>query len=429
MTTFNIHTDLLFDPKKKEFVKDVSITVDTETGLISQVITRDYDLPNKVSNPDIDLRGKVVCPGFVDAHTHIFLHAYNETPSVVQKRDESFVERIVRAVNHCRLGLMAGYTTYRDLGSESMQEADVNIRDAINRGLTPGPRLFVATRVIASTAAYELRTENHIGGTCLPAGADSADGPDELRKAVRRRIGHGADVIKFYADYYRRLMRFPPKQQHPYIPSMKFQPADPNPDLVVFQDEEMNAIVSEANLARAPTIAHADSHEGVLAAGRAGVLSIEHASRAGEAGLKLMKEKGVIFVPTMAIFELILQERFDRVVENLKLAHKMGVRLACGGDTGTFPHGENAREMEIFIESGIPVEDTLEAGTLGGWEACGGDLCGRRFGWFEAGCAADIIALDADPREDPKALRKVSFVMKDARIWKRNNEPVNLFSP
>ncbi|WVQ96381.1 hypothetical protein IAU59_003486 [Kwoniella sp. CBS 9459] len=424
MPTFSIHSDLLFDPKKKQFVKDVSITVDTESGLITEVKTRDYELPDKISKPDIDLRGKVVCPGFVDAHTHIFLHAYNETPSVVQKRDESFVERIVGTSTFKGCSL-----TVRDLGSESMQEADVNIRDAINRGLTPGPRLFVATRVIASTAAYEPRTENHIGGTCLPAGADSADGPDELRKAVRRRIGHGADVIKFYADYYRRLMRFPPKQQHPYIPSMKFQPADPNPDLVVFQDEEMDAIVAEANLARAPTVAHADSHEGVLAAARAGVLSIEHASRAGEEGLKLMKEKGVIFVPTMAIFELILHERFDRVVENLRLAYKMGLRLACGGDTGTFPHGENAREMEIFIEAGIPVEDTLEAGTVGGWEACGGDLCGRRFGWFEEGCAADIIGLDADPREDPKALRKVSFVMKDARVWKENNEPVDLFSP
>ncbi|WRT67509.1 uncharacterized protein IL334_004481 [Kwoniella shivajii] len=402
MPTFQVHTDLLFDPKKKEFVKDISITIDPNTGLITEVHQRKDELPDSIEKPNIDLRGKVVCPGFVDAHTHIFLHAYNEAPSVVQKRDESFVERI---------------------------EADANIRDAINRGLTPGPRLFVATRVIASTAAYEPRTENHLGGTCMPAGCDSADGPDELRKAVRRRIGHGADVIKFYADYYRRVMRFPPKQQHPYIPSMKFQPVHPNPDLVVFQDEEMNAIVSEAKLACAPAIAHADSREGVLAAARAGVLSIEHASRAGEDGLSMLKEKGIIFVPTMAIFELILQERFDRVVENLQLAHKLGVRLACGGDTGTFPHGENAREMEIFIEAGISVEDTLEAGTVGGWEACGGDLCGRRFGWFETGCAADIIALDTDPRVDPKALRKVSFVMKDGRIWKENHEAVDLYSP
>ncbi|WVW82651.1 hypothetical protein I302_104662 [Kwoniella bestiolae CBS 10118] len=396
MTVFTVHTDLLFDSKKKQFVTDTSIKIDSDTGLIIEVYERKHAIPDPVEKPDVDLRGKVVCPGFVDAHTHIFLHAYDEAPSVVQKRDESFVERIVRAVNHCRLGLMAGYTTYR---------------------------------VIASTAAYEPRTENHLGGTCMPAGCDSADGPDELRKAVRRRIGHGADVIKFYADYYRRVMRFPPKQQHPYIPSMKFQPPDPNPDLVVFQDEEMDAIVSEATLARAPAIAHADSKDGVLAAARAGVLSIEHASRAGEEGLRLMKEKGVIFVPTMAIFELILQERFGKVVENLRLGHRLGVRLACGGDTGTFPHGENAREMEIFIEAGIPVEDTLEAGTMGGWEACGGDLCGRKFGWFEAGCAADIIALDADPRVDAEALRKVSFVMKDGRIWKQHNEPVDLFSP
>ena len=133
-----------------------------------------------------------------------------------------------------------------------------------------------------------------------------------------------------------------------------------------------------------------------------------------------------MLVPTMAVFEMILQERFAAVVDNLRLAHKLGVRLACGGDTGTFPHGDNAREMEIFIEAGISVEETLEMGTVGGWEACGGDLCGRRFGWFEEGCAADIIALDSDPREDKAALRKVSFVMKDARVWKENNKIVEL---
>ncbi len=307
-----------------------------------------------------------------------------------------------------------------------MQEADISIRDCINRQLIPGPRLYVSTKVLASTAAYEPRTENHLGGTFLPAGCDAADGPYELRKAVRRRIGFGADVIKFYADYRRRIMRFPPKQQHPYIPSMRFQPDEPNPDHKVFTDEEMEAIVNEAKMADAPVAAHAHTEEGVIAAGKAGVLTIEHASRAGERGLRAMKENGVIMVPTLSVLERLHTKRFPEILEQVKKAHEMGIRLACGGDTGTFPHGENAREMELFMEAGISLEDTLEACTVGGWESCGGDLCGRRFGWFEKGCSADLVGLDADPREDEGALRKVGFVMKDGRVWKEDGKAVGM---
>lgn len=307
-----------------------------------------------------------------------------------------------------------------------MKEADCNVRDAINRGLIPGPRLFVATRAIASTAAYEPRTENHIGGTCLPAGADTADGPDELRRAVRRRIGAGADIIKFYADYRRRIMRFPPKQQHPYIPSVQFSPEAPNPELMVYSEEEMRTIVAEAELADCPVAAHCGSNAGVAAAARAGSLTIEHAYWADEETLLIMKEKGCIMVPTLAVCERLYKSRMPQILSQVKRAWELGVRLACGGDTGTYPHGENAREMELMIEAGIPLEDVLEACTVGGWESCGRDRCGRRFGWFEEGTAADIIALDSDPRTDAEALRKVSFVMKDAKIWKQSGIAVGM---
>ena len=301
-----------------------------------------------------------------------------------------------------------------------MKEADANIRDAINRGLMPGPRLYVATRVLASTLAYEPRIENHIGGTCLPAGCDAADGPDELRKAVRRRIGYGADVIKVYADYRRRLMRFPPKQQHPYIPSIKFQPENPNPDYNVFSDEEMRAIVDEANRAKAPTIAHAHTEDGIIASCKAGCLSIEHGSQTGDKGLQAMKDHDVIFVPTLSVLEFMHKARFADILKRVKKAYDMGIRLAAGGDTGTYPHGENVREIELLVQAGITIEEAIRAATLRGWESCGGDLCGRRFGWFEAGCAADIIALERDPRDDVKALREVSFVMKDGVVWKKD---------
>ncbi|KIV80753.1 hypothetical protein PV11_08231 [Exophiala sideris] len=426
MGSRTIHTDLLFDPIQKKFIKNVSIKVDEPSGLITDVIHRDGDVEGELGDSDIDLRGKVVLPGFVDAHSHIFLHSYDEASAVVQKRDESFVERVIRSVNHCRIGLLAGYTTYRDLGSESMQDADCNVRDAINRGLIPGPRLYVATKVIASTGGFESRTENGIGGHCMPAGAEAADGPDELRKAVRRRIAAGADIIKFFGDYRRRIMRFPPKQQHPYIGSVKFPPAVPNETHVMFTQEEMNTIVEEAELADCPVAAHCITKAAAKAAAIAGALTIEHAFNMDDETLLLFKERGTILVPTLAVFEHIHKSKVQEVLVLVKRAWDLGVRLACGGDTGTYPHGDNAREMELMIEAGIPVEDVLTAGTVGGWDACGGDRCGRRFGWFEEGTAADIIALDADPREDKDALRKVSFVMKDAQVWKREGQAVGM---
>lgn len=335
-------------------------------------------------------------------------------------------ERIIRAVNHRRKALLAGYTTYRDLGSESMQDCDANVRDAIARGLMPGPRLFVATSVLASTGAFELRTENSMGGHCLPAGADAVDGAEECRKAVRRRIAAGADIIKFYADYRRRIMRFPPRESHPYVRGVLHPPIDPNPNIVVFSQEEMDMIVAEARLAKCPVAAHAITLEGALMAVKAGVLSIEHGCGVSDELFQNMVERGCIMVPTLAVLEKLQKQKLPEFSRQLKMAFDAGVRLACGGDTGAFSHGDNAREMELMVKAGIPIEDVLEACMVGGWESCGGDLCGRRFGWIEEGLQADIIALETDPRQDQKALRKVEFVMKDAKIWKIKGEAVGM---
>ncbi|KAJ5570333.1 uncharacterized protein N7459_009763 [Penicillium hispanicum] len=426
MTSFTLHTSSLFDPKAKRVLKNISITVDSATGRIVRIFERDdrnKPLSEAMQQGDIDLRGKYVLPGLVDAHTHVFLHSYDEAGALQQKRDESIVERVVRGVNHCRIALLAGYTTYRDLGSEGMQEFDANLRDAIARGLAPGPRLFVATRVIASTGSFECRTENAGGGHCLPAGADAIDGVEACRQAVRRRIAVGADIIKFFADYRRRIMRSPPAQQHPYIPSVLHPPADPNPDYMVFSQEEMNVIVTEARLARCPVSAHCCTLEGALAAIEAGVNSIEHGYFGNDEMFQRMVEKNVMLVPTLAIAEKLHSRRFAQILRQVKRAHDLGVRIACGGDTGTYPHGDNVRELELMIEAGIPVADVLEACTVGGWEACGGDMCGRRFGWFEEGLQADIIALEKDPARSESALRMVDFVMKDAQIWKLDGKP------
>lgn len=343
----------------------------------------------------------------------------SEASSTVQMRDESIVERIVRATNHLRVALLSGYTTYRDLGTEGMRSFDANLRDCVNRGLLPGPRLFVATECLASTGSYEVRHENSL--VRLPRISDVCDGPVGVRQAVRRRAGDGADVIKFYADYRRKVMRFPP----PILPprnAIPFLPPDANPSVVMFNQEEMDAIVQEAKLGDLPVACHASTAKGALMAIKAGVDTIEHCYEATDEVFREMRRHGTIFVPTLAVLRSFPD--FDNICKRVKTAHDLGVRLAAGGDTGAFPHGEGALEMELMIRAGVPMVDVLEACMVGGWESCGKEKSGFLFGAIEKGYRADIIALAADPRKDAGALRKVDFVMKDGKVWKKDGIPI-----
>ena len=430
MAPFTVHTSLLFDPQQKAFLSDYSITVDPATGLITKFFPRQND---KISSGDIDLRCHgLVLPGLVDAHTHIFLHPYSEASSTVQMRDESPTERTIRAVNHVRTALLAGYCTYRDLGTEGMADSDAGVRDAINRGLIPGPRIYAATQALASTGGYAFHSESSQYG--LPVIADIADGVDGVRAAVRRRIGIGADVIKVYADYRKRVMRFPP----PLVPDgqdVQFPPSNPaamrdesrNPNYTLYSQEELKAIAEEAERADCPVAAHCGSNEAIKMAAKAGVTSIEHGFTADKETLMTMKNNGCIFVPTLAVADISVKgEAMKAVLRTTKQAWDLGIQLACGGDTGPFAHGDNVRELELMRKAGVPLEDVFYAATVGGWKACGGMRCGRKFGWWEEGCAADIIALNTDPRRDSEALRHVEFVMKDAKVWKRHGQAVDM---
>lgn len=439
-STITLHTSILFDPKQNAFLTNRSIEANTQTGAIARIFERETAALSSPLPPNhIDLTNKFVLPGLVDAHTHIFLHSYKERPATQQMRDQSLVERTVRATNHARAALLAGYTTYRDLGTEALGNADANLRDCVNRGLTPGPRMFVATEAIASSGSYEIRVENRIGtgggreGLALrvPRAADVADGVEGVRAAVRRRVGEGADVIKVYADYRRKVMRWPNDVVGPGG-KVLFPPERRNPAVPAFSLEELKGIVEEAGLAEMPVAAHTGETKAALMAVRAGVTTVEHifedSAEIGDELFREMAKTGTIWVPTLATAELLAPEVFAACKARVKKAYDMGVRLAAGGDTGTFNHGLNVREMEIMVEAGIPVEAALVVGTYRGWEACGKDACGFKFGWFEVGNRADIVALDTDPREDVRALRNVSFVMKDGRVWKRDGVPVDMVS-
>lgn len=433
-----IHTSTLFDSKHKAFLSNITLTASPTTGLITSTRQRDsHSLPpHNVSSPDgttLDLRGLTVLPGLVDAHAHIFLHAYSETGALHQMRDESLVERVVRATNHARAALHAGYTTYRDLGTEGLRDADAHFRDSINRGIIPGPRMFVATEAIASSGGYEARLENSLpggAGSAAPRISDPADGPYGVRAAVRRRLGQGADVIKFYADYRKRALRFP-AGGWPGQCAIQFPPpgdamfGERSPNVLLFTQEEMDAMVDEARMSRVPIAAHAQSPEAVVMAAKAGVTSVEHGFWPSEEALEAMKENGTIFVPTLSVFDLYLQDGSEEtqrhrkaIFAHTKAAFDKGIKIACGGDTGAFAHGENVRELEFLVEAGIPLLDVLQGATLHGWDACGGDLCGRRFGYLHPGWAADIVALDGDVTKDLTALRRPVFVMKDGKVYK-----------
>ena len=305
-----VHTSHLFDSKAKVFLHDHSLTLSPKTGLITSLAPRTKPLPLHVQPPDIDLRGLFVFPGFVDAHTHIFLHPYSQTPALNQERDESPVERIIRATNHLRSALLAGYTTYRDLGTESLGEADIHVRNAVNRNITPGPRLYVATEALASSSGYALRVENTEPSLSLPRLSDPCDGVEGVRAAVRRRIGAGADVVKFYADYRKRQLRFPP-QAWPGAEPIAFPPNPRNPSKPLFQQDEMDEIVREAEGSQCPVAAHALGREAARMASQAGVTSVEHGFDPDAEGpegmdalLQAFKDNETIFVPTLAVFSV-----------------------------------------------------------------------------------------------------------------------------
>lgn len=355
----------------------------------------------------IDLKGHTLMPGLIEGHSHILLHPYNEVGWNDQVLKESVAERSARAVNHLKASLMAGVTTMRDLGSEGAGYADVGIKQAVEKGVIPGPRLLVAGKAIVTTGSYGPKGFHE--GVVVPLGAEPADGHDDLIRVTRDQIGHGADFIKVYADYR-------------WSPDKKAAPT--------FTVAELKTIVEIAESSGRYVVAHASSAEGMRRAIEAGVETIEHGDGGTREIFELMKSKGVALCPTVAAGDAISQyggwnkgtdpepERIKQKKASVALALDVGVKMVFGGDVGVFSHGENVIELELMVEYGLDVMSALKIATSQNAE----QFHLTKLGKLEAGFLADIIAVEGDPSKDISNLRKVGFVMKDGVIYKNVNK-------
>lgn len=357
------------------------------------------------ANETITLKGKTLLPGLIEGHSHILLHPYNEVSWNDQVLRESVAERSARAVNHLRASLMAGITTMRDLGSEGAGYADIGLKQAVEKGVVPGPRLLVAGKAIVATGSYGPKGFHE--GVEVPLGAETADGFDDLIRVTRDQIGHGADFIKVYADY-----RWGPNGTAE----------------ATFTVAELKTIVEIAESSGRYVVAHASSPEGMRRAIEAGVETIEHGDDATLEIFNLMKAKGIALCPTVAAGDAISQyggwkkgidptpARILAKQENFKMALSAGVKIVFGGDVGVFTHGDNVRELELMVEYGMNTKAALISATSANAEQFHLNTLGQ----LKAGFLADIIAVEGDPMKEISALRKVGLVMKDGKIYKRD---------
>jgi imidazolonepropionase-like amidohydrolase len=341
----------------------------------------------------------------IEGHSHLLLHPYNETVWNDQVLREPLAYRVARATVSARDTLMAGITTVRDLGTEAAGYADVGLRQAIDDGVIPGPRMLVSGPAMVATGTYGPK--GFAPDVAVPQGAEEADGIEGVTRVARRQIGHGIDFLKIYADYR-------------WGPGGEARPT--------FGVDEIAAIVAVAKSSGRYVAAHASTAEGMRRAVMGGVDTIEHGDAGTPEVWRLMAEKGVTLCPTLAAGDATAQyagwkkgqdpepARLHRKRAAFQEAMKAGVMLCFGGDVGVFPHGDNVRELELMVAAGVTPAEATRIATAGNAHTF---HASDRLGSVTPGLLADLIAVEGDPTKDVAALRRVRFVMKDGRIHRQ----------
>ena len=348
----------------------------------------------------VNLGDATLLPGLIDCHTHLMARMSDEPQGYgLSLLTKSQAFRALEGAADARVTLLAGFTAVRDVESEGSGYADVALRDAINQGLVDGPRMQVATRGIAAVGKYfPFGISPDL--TDFPTGAQMISGPEEARRAAREQIGHGANLLKVYADWG--------------VPTLTI--------------EEIRPIVEEAHKSKLKVAAHADSPEGIRNALTAGVDSIEHGHQADRSSFELIKEKNVFWVPTIGYYffavdtakspqpHKYMQETVERTRQNISIARELGVKIANGFDPASAEaHGKNAREIIAMTKLGLPPIEAIRAATTNAAELMGWS---DKIGSIESGKYADIIAVSGDPVADVGELEHVKFVMKGGVIVK-----------
>ena len=391
----------MLDVRAGRYVEGAAILIQgeriKEVGLAAELSSR---LPKDAQV--IDLGAATLLPGLIDCHTHLMARIpEGDDGYILNLATKSLAFRALEGAANAHITLQAGYTSVRDVENEGSGYADVALRDAINEGLVPGPRMAVATRAIAAAGQY-----NPFGVSPdlndFPTGAQMISGIEEARRAVREQIGHGADLIKVYADWE-------------------------YPTLTV---EELRVIVEEAHKLHRRVAAHATTAEGIRNALNAGVDSIEHGHGADQQDVELMKSKGVFWIPTVGVIDANLakptaqpasderRERrkhfLDAIQRGIQQGLSLGVKMAAGFDAAEADgQGKNADELVALVKRGFTPLGAIRATTTTAAEVLGWE---DRVGALEAGKFADIIAVQGDPIADISVLQHVSFVMKGGSV-------------